>query len=259
MKGNKITKTIFILNTKLSKYISNGEFKHMSKEIIEIQDIVNIIIKRWKMILLVTLTGTVFSAIASFFVISPKYAASTKVFIGKELNTKGQEQNYSTNDVQMYQKLLKTYAEIIKTNDLIERAVTSNNLNLKTENILNTLSITPRADTQILEISYISSDKTLARDVVNSVTNEFITSSKELIPNGNVKIIESVKIPESPISPNKKMNIGIAFLAGLVISTALSLLLELVDNTFKTREQMEEILGLPVLGTIPDTLKKRKV
>ena len=47
-----------------------------------------------------------------------------KVFIGKE-NTQGQDQNYNNNDVQMYQKLLKTYAEIIQTNDLVEKAIDS--------------------------------------------------------------------------------------------------------------------------------------
>jgi capsular polysaccharide biosynthesis protein len=155
----------------------------------------------------------------------------------------------------MYQKLLKTYAEIIQTNDLAQKAINSDNLNLKSENLLNGLTVIPRADTQILEISYTSSNNNLARDVVNSITNEFIRSSKELIPNGNVKIIESVKLPESPISPNKKMNISIAFLLGLMVSVGLSFLLEFLDNTFKTKEQMEEILGLPVLGAIPDSFK----
>lgn len=227
----------------------------MNKEFIKIEDIINIIIKRWKMIVLVILITTLFAIITSFFIISPKYEASTKVFIGKEENTQGQEQSYSSNDIQMYQKLLKTYAEIIQTNDLAQKAINSNNLNLKSENILNGLTVIPRADTQILEISYTSSNNNLARDVVNSITNEFIRSSKELIPNGNVKIIESVKLPESPISPNKKMNILIAFLIGLMASIGLSFLLEFLDNTFKTKEQMEEILGLPVLGAIPDSFK----
>lgn len=227
----------------------------MDREVIRIEDIIDVIIKRWKMILSITLAATILSTIASFFIIAPKYQASTRLFIGKELNAKGQEQNYSTNDIQMYQKLIKTYAEIIRTNDLIERAVTSNNLSIRSENILNTLSVTPRTDTQILEIGYISTDKTLAKDVVESVANEFIKSSKELIPNGNVRVIESVKASGSPISPNKKVNIGIAFLVGLIASIALSLLLEFLDNTFKTREEIEEILGLPVLGTIPDSLK----
>ena len=89
-------------------------------EFIKIEEIVDILLKRWKMILSITLIATLTAAIISFFVIAPKYEASTKVFIGKE-NT--QDQNYNSNDVQMYQKLLKTYAEVIKTNDLIENAI----------------------------------------------------------------------------------------------------------------------------------------
>lgn len=231
----------------------------MNEEVIRIEDIVNILIKRWKMILLITLIATIFSAIVSFFVIPPKYDVSTKVFIGKEnTQVQGQDQTYDNNDVEMYQKLLKTYAEIIQTNDLIEKAVDLNNLGLKSEDILKKLKVIPAVDTQILEIQYINEDKVLAKDILDSVTTEFIKSSTELIPNGNVKIIESVKIPENPVSPNKIMNIAIAFLLGLMISLGLSFLLEFIDNTFKNKEQMEELLGLPVLGVIPDFLSDQK-
>ena len=71
---------------------------------------------------------------------------------------------------------------------------------------------------------------------------------------GNVKIIESVRVPEKPVSPNKKMNIAIAFLLGLMVSVGLSFLIEFMDNTFKTKEQIENILDLPAIGVIPNEL-----
>jgi len=207
--------------------------------------------KRWKMIVSITLMATLVAAIVSFFIIAPKYEASTKVFIGKE-DTK--DQNYNNSDIQMYQQLLKTYAGVITTNDLVEKAIDTANLNVTSEEVLNNLTVTPSANTQILEIKYISTDRVLSRDLVDAVTTQFIKTSTELIPNGNVKIIESVKMPESPVSPNKKMNIAIAFLLGLMISVGLAFLLEFMDNTFKTKEQLEQILGIPVIGTIPDDL-----
>lgn len=228
----------------------NEEFVQ-NEEIIRIEDIVEILRKRWKMIVSITLMLTLTSAIVSFFVISPKYEANTKVFIGKE-NTKNQD--YNSSDVQMYQKLLKTYAEVIMTNDLVEKAINKDNLNITSEEVLKNLTVTPRADTQILEIKYTNKDKVLAKDVVDSVTSEFIKSSTELIPNGNVKIIETVKLPEKAASPNKKLNIAIAFLLGLMVSVGLAFLLEFMDNTFKTKEQLEQVLGIPVIGAIPDDL-----
>ena len=61
-----------------------------------------------------------------------------------------------------------------------------------------------------------------------------------------------MELPESPVSPNKTMNIAIAFLLGLMVSVGLVFLIEYLDNTYKSKEQLEKELDIPVLGTIPD-------
>ncbi|UYZ38821.1 YveK family protein [Clostridium beijerinckii] len=221
----------------------------MNEEIIKIKDVIKILKKRWKMILSITIISTIFSAVASFYIISPKYEASTKLFIGKE-NDKNTD--YNDNDINMYQKLLKTYAEVIETNNLVEKAIEKDGLDVTPEEVLKGLVVTPRNDTQILEIKYTSKDRDLAKDVLDSITSEFVESSIQLIPNGNVKILEDIKVPNSPVSPNKSMYIAIAFLVGLMISIGLSFLLEFMDNTVNTKEELEQILGIPVIGAIPD-------
>ncbi|AQS03686.1 YveK family protein [Clostridium beijerinckii] len=224
------------------------------EESIRIEEIINILLKRWKMILSITLLATLTAGIVSFFVIAPKYEASTKVFIGKE-KTDSKDQNYNNSDIQMYQQLLKTYAEVIKTNALVEKAINAEGFDLISKDVLNDLTVTPAANTQILEITYISKDRNLSKEVLDSITNQFIKTSTELIPNGNVKIVEPAELPENPASPNKKLNIAIAFLLGLMVSVGLAFLLEFLDNTFKSKEQLEQILGIPVIGAIPDDLE----
>lgn len=223
----------------------------MNEDILRIEDLIKILKRRWKMIVSITIISTIFSVCISFYIISPKYEASTKIFIGKE---NSEDTKYSEEDVNMYQKLLKTYVEIIETNDLVEKAINKEGLDITSEEVLKGLTITPRTDTQILEIKYTSEDKILAKDVVDSITNEFIESSTEFIPNGDVKIIEKVKMPKSSVSPNKKMNIVIAFLLGLMISVGLSFLLEAINNTLKTKKELEQILNLPVIGEIINEL-----
>ncbi|MFW2502056.1 YveK family protein [Clostridium diolis] len=224
------------------------------EESIRIEEIINILLKRWKMILSITLLATLTAGIISFFVIAPKYEASTKVFIGKE-KTDSKDQNYNNSDIQMYQQLLKTYAEVIKTNALVEKAIDAEGFDLTSKDVLSGLTVTPAANTQILEITYISKDRNLSKEVLDSITNQFIKTSTELIPNGNVKIVEPAELPENPASPNKKLNIAIAFLLGLMVSVGLAFLLEFLDNTFKSKEQLEQILGIPVIGAIPDDLE----
>lgn len=225
----------------------------MEEENISLENIIDVIKKRWKLILSIILVFTLVTTVASFFLIKPKYEATTKLFIGKEENSK--DSTYNASDIQMYQQLLKTYTDVIKTSDLITRAIENKNINLNTENILNALSVTPGTNTQILEISYISTDKNQAKDVVAAITDEFVKTSTELISNANVKVVETVKVPQNIVSPNKKLNIAISLVLGLMVGVGLSFLFEFTDTTFKTKEDLERILELPVIGEIPNSGK----
>lgn len=221
----------------------------MEEEVISFGEILEVLKRRWKMILILTLIATLVSGLVSFFLISSKYEASTKLFIGKE---EGSDQGYNQNDVSMYQKLMKTYSEAIKTRDLVGKAIKATNSNLTENEILERLTVTTVADTQILQIKVNSEDPKEAANIVQAITKEFISTSKVLVPNGNIRIIEAVKVPENPVSPNKKLNIAIAFLLGLMVSVGLSFLLEFLDNTYKNKEQLEKDLEIPVIGAIPN-------
>ena len=223
----------------------------MKEENINISEIFEALKKRYKLIIGITLAFTIIAAVLSFFVIKPKYEVTTKLFIGKEIN-QSQKQQYDNNDVMMYQKLLTTYAEVIQTDDLIQRGLNKGHLNLEVKDIKSGLKVTPRADTQILEISYTGTDKLQGVNIVKDITDEFIKESNKLIPNGNVQVIEQAKMPENPVSPNKKLNILIAFVLGIMVSVGLSLLLEFMDNTYKSKEDVENYLDIPVIGVIPE-------
>lgn len=223
----------------------------MDEENIKIADILEALKNRWQLIICITLIATIVSAVFSFFIIKPKYQASTKLFVGKESESK--DSNYSNNDVQMYQKLLKTYADVISTRDLVEDAFNENSIEINPDVVLNRLVVSPKTDTQILEISYTSGDKEECKEVVEAIADEFISISSDLISNSNVRIIEKATMPKSPVSPNKKINIMIALILGLMIGSGLAIILEFLDNTFKDKEQVEKILDLPVLGSIPNS------
>ena len=220
----------------------------MEEQVISISEIIDAVKKRWKIIALTTVLATLVSGIFSFFVISPTYEASTKVFIGKEESSM---ESYNYNDITMYQKLLKTYSELIKTKDLINRAITNSKYELKVEEVLNDVSVTTVADTQMTQIAYRSTSPNIAKNMLENITNEFIVTAQELVPNGNVRILESVELPKNPVAPNKKMNIAIAFTLGMMVGFGIVFLLEYLDNTYKNKEQLEKDLDIPVLGVIP--------
>ena len=221
----------------------------MEEQVISISEIFEALKKRWILIVSITLVATLISGVLSFFVIKPTYETSTKVFIGKE---ESNQEGYNTNDIQMYQKLLQTYAETIKTNEVVQAAINStNNTDLTVPAVKGALTVTPVSDTQILQIKYQNKSPEVAKEILEGITNEFVILAKELVPNGNVRVIEAVQLPENPVAPNKKMNVAIAFLLGLMVSVGLVFLIEYLDNTFKSKEELERELDIPVVGIIP--------
>lgn len=222
----------------------------MEEQVISLSEIFEALKKRWIMIATITIIATIISGILSFFVIKPTYETSTKVFIGKE---ESNLEGYNSNDIQMYQKLLQTYAEAVKTNEVIKAAIENTSSSLSVSDVKSDLTVIPISDTQILQIKYQNGDPSEAKEILENITNQFVILAKELVTNGNVKVIEEVQLPQNPVAPNKKMNIAIAFLLGLMVSVGIVFLLEYLDSTYKNKDQLERDLDIPVIGVIPDT------
>jgi uncharacterized protein involved in exopolysaccharide biosynthesis len=81
----------------------------------------------------------------------------------------------------------------------------------------------------------------------------------EVMELGDIRVIDQALIPEAPIKPNKKLNLVIGGILGLMLGVTMVFFLEYMDNTIKNTEDVERILNLPILGVIPkDTPEKKK-
>ena len=67
----------------------------------------------------------------------------------------------------------------------------------------------------------------------------------------NILVVAPALYPNKPVKPNKKLNMAVAGILGLMVSVGLAFLLEYLDNTVKTPSDVERLLGVPVLGSIP--------
>ncbi|WP_346873791.1 YveK family protein [Clostridium sp. UBA5988] len=220
----------------------------MEENIISLNDIFEILKRKWKIILVFALTSTLVASIALFLLITPQYESTTKVFIGKD---ESQQEGYNILDIQMYQKLLKTYAEIIRTEDLVKSAIDKTGLEIKPKEAVENLTVVSLADTQIIEIKYKSSSPEEAVKLISSIKDEFVKLSTELVPNGNVQVIEEPRFPLSAVSPNKSMGLIIAMVLGIFMGIGVIFLIEFMDSTYKNKDILEQELNISVLGIIP--------
>ena len=228
------------------------------EDIIKLEEVIEILKNGWKLIVSITIICTLIAGCISYFVIKPKYESTVKLFIGKQtvvLENSKENIGYDSSEVNMYQNLMGTYAQFIPTANLVGSALENVGIEKTTKNIDSTikrLKVSTDKNTQILAITYTSTNKGQVVRVLNSVTNEFINESKELIPNGSIHIIENPVAPITPISPNKTLDIIIGFIIGLILSVGIVLALDYLNNTVKSTDELEKLLGYPVIGAIPE-------
>jgi len=67
----------------------------------------------------------------------------------------------------------------------------------------------------------------------------------------NIRITEKAVLPRFPVSPNKKRNLMLGIIMGLMIGIGISFFWEYLDRSFRTEEDVQKYLGLPVLSVIP--------
>ncbi|XZF64821.1 MAG: GumC family protein [Gloeotrichia echinulata DVL01] len=72
---------------------------------------------------------------------------------------------------------------------------------------------------------------------------------------GNARVISEGLVPEKPVSPVIPLNLALGGFLGILLGAGTALMLEAMDNSLKTIEEVKRLLGYPLLGTIPLTEK----
>ncbi|HZK25102.1 MAG TPA: Wzz/FepE/Etk N-terminal domain-containing protein [Oscillospiraceae bacterium] len=214
---------------------------------IELRELLEIVIKRWKLILLLFLTAVMISAVVSFFLLDPTYQASTTLLVGKPKD----DTPVMYQDVQLNRQLVSTYEQIARSGQVGNEVLDELNLSMTLEQLQNKITISQVADTEIIAISVKDKSADKAALLANGVANVFIGKIGAIMKIDNVTIIDPAAVPAKPIAPRKKMNVAIAGVLALMIGFFLAFALEYLDNTVKTAKDVEDYLGLPLLGTIP--------
>jgi len=224
----------------------------MEEQEIDLLQLWEAIKKRWIIVAVIPLIAALTSGIVSFFILDPVYKASTTLIVGKKATEDQQASQLLENSVlQANKQLALTYSEIAKSRTVEENVIKELRLDLTTEELDKKVSVESVKNTEILEIAVQDKDPVLAADIANSMAKKFSDAVIEIKKVDSVSIVDKAVPPTKPVKPEKKKNVLIAFAVGLMVSVGLALLLEFLDTTIKNSKDVEQVLGLPVLGEIP--------
>lgn len=218
---------------------------------IDLADLFFMIIRRWKVIVLVTIP----IVMAGFFVASTRpsvYRADTTLMVSS--GTTGLDNS----DISLNQKLVVTYSEIAKSRDILRRVITKYDLPENIQQLSNAINISVVKDTELIKLSYTCGDSKLAEAVTNEVANEFIQKVGQVMRVRNVAIVERAQEPMQPL-PKKRVIILLAsIILGGCLGVAAAFFIEALHKKLRKSSDMEKILDAEMLGMIPEIVMNER-
>ncbi|MCM3788883.1 Wzz/FepE/Etk N-terminal domain-containing protein [Domibacillus indicus] len=219
------------------------------EETISLKELAQTLKKRLKLIILITIAAALISGIISYFVLTPIYQSSTQVLVNQ---AKTEQQLYNPSEVQTNLQLISTYNVIMKSPAILEKVAQNLDLNLTPEQLSSKITVASEQDSQVVNVTVQDENPGLAADIANETARVFQEDIVKIMNVDNVSILAAAEVGEnpSPVKPQPLLNIVIAMVVGLMAGIGLAFLLEYLDNTIKSEQDIEKTLGLPVLGGV---------
>lgn len=227
---------------------------NMEKPSMEI-DVLSLLKKLWTKKFLIIFMALFFGTLAllsSIFLIKPSYTASTRIYV---LNKTQQADDLSVTDLQAGGLLVNDYKEIITSRDVMKDVIANDGVSMTPEELSKMIAVTIPADTRVISIAVTNHDPRAAKDLANSVRDVASEKIKSVTKVQDVTLLEKAVMPTSPSSPNIKRNTLVGILLGAFLTIVTVIVGEVVDDRVKRPEDVEELLGMTLLGIVPNTNK----
>lgn len=219
------------------------------EETISLQELFSTLKKRLGLILILTILAVIIAGVVSYTLLTPIYQTSTQILVNQEQTEATQLTNQN---IQTDLQLINTYSVIIKSPAILDQVAQQLDLGLTAEQLNSKITVSNAENSQVVNVAVEDADPAIAVDIANTTADVFQNEILELMNVDNVSILSPAVLKEdpTPIKPNPMLNMAIAAVIGLMLGVGIAFLLEYLDTTIKSDQDIEDVLGIPVLGMI---------
>ena len=214
-------------------------------------DVLYLLRKLWSrkffIIFIALVVGTV-ALLGSVFFLKPKYTSTTRIYVV----SRSSDSSLTNQDLQAGSYLVNDYKEVITSNEVLSSVISQENLSLSTSELSNMISVNIPTDTRVISISVEDTDAQEASDIANTIREVAAEKIKSVIKVDDVTTLEAAEVASKPSSPNIKRNAALGALVGGFLAIVGILVFEVLDDRVRRPEDVEEVLGMTLLGVVPD-------
>ncbi len=225
-------------------------------EEMNLHDLFFILRKHLLLIIVVSVLCGIAGFAATKFLIPPQYEAQAKLIVNTDSTMANAAEVYDA--VQLSQKEVDTYAIIMKNNTILNHVIQDLSLGISRDQLAKKIDIKGEGTTEVLDLSVKTSSPVLANSIAAEIIKYAPAEIIRTVKAGSVEVISPPVADPKPVSPNVRMYTAVAFVVGIIVSVLIAFLMETLNNTFTSDDDVQKYLGYSVIGVIPNIELKRK-
>ncbi len=222
----------------------------------DIRKIVAMVLRKWPVIVITAFICAVGMYVFSSVYVTPIYAAKATMIVNKSQYQASEQNQMSYNDILMTQKLVKSYSLIMTSNTNLELVQKELDTEMSVSTIKKCIKVSSVGETEVLQINVEHADPVLATNIANALVKVSPATIIRVIKAGSAEVIDYATIPSVPVKPVVWQYGALGALIGIMLALAMIFLRDYFDNTFKTEDDIRNVLDLPVITSLPEIIKE---
>ena len=221
-------------------------------EELDLKELFELFMSKLFQIILIVLIVTGIGVVYTLAFTTPKYSASTSlVLTSASSGNDAQANTITTTDGNLNSKLVSTYSEIVRSNDVIRQVISNLKIDISESELKKNVSVKEVEDAEMIKITVTNEDADVSAKVANEIANVFCNTVADIYKINNLHILDRAEPNYTPSNIHHSKDVIIFAFIGGVIAVMYVLISNMLDTTIKTAEDIEKGFGLPVLVSIP--------
>lgn len=213
---------------------------------IDLVELMYRLLGQWKLIVCLAVVLALAAGIYTVFLVTPMYEATSTIYV---LSRSDSAINMA--DLQIGTALTSDYIKVFKMWEVHEEVISNLNLPYSYTQMRGGLSVVNDADTRMLDITFKSPSPEEAAAVANEYAKVASQYIADTMSTDKPNIMSVALVPSNPVSPNKTKNVMLGFLLGAVLACGYITIQMIMDDKYKTAEDIRRYTGMATLAIVP--------
>lgn len=208
--------------------------------------------RRIPTVVVFTLVFALIAAVFSLLVLKPGYRSQTTLIIRRPDSyiSDGQPAQ-PNNDIQMYQQLVRTYSEIVKSETVLDQVRNNLNLDLTLEELADKMKVQILNNSEMIKLAVTDGNAQGAADLANEIARVFSATIQDVMEEDNVAILDEARVHAVPTGPNIPLNVVIGGFLGFMAGLLYAIFKEFTHRSIRSAQDFTRTFDVPVIGSIP--------